>query len=207
MLSLLFGAIMLGLGFSSCTQVSVKEPFGTKPARLDPDVWNGVWRMDGGDPGRITVSKDRPGEFAFGEVSDSKAEAKEESEELTVAVREVDGDLFFTVIDDGTPKEDHKVEEGFVWGRIAVNDNTALVWLPDSEAFEALLKDGTIPGKDTRKKDAKTGMTSGGISLDKLEEKHLELIAKGTRGVLFAWDKPMVFVRVPWREEAADAKE
>jgi len=195
-LSLCLLAALSG-GFVSCTRVTVTEPFGTKPAELDPQAWDGVWRFDDGNRGRIAVSKERPGEFVFSEVLDPGVEPEEQSEDLTVVVRDVGGDLFFTVVAAG---EEAATGEGMVWGRIALNDNTALVWLPDVDAFAPLVKNGTLPGEDKRKKDEKSGALSGAIELGKLGEEDTTAIGTGTHGVLFAWDEPTVLVREPWRE-------
>jgi hypothetical protein len=204
----LFLVAALGLAFfPSCSQVTVTEPFGTKPAELEPGDWNGVWRMDDGNRGRITVSKDQPGEFVFSEVPDPKDKPKEpgeESEDLTMAVREVDGDFFFTVIAEGDKKAGPEHEGGLTWGRIVRMDNTLVVWLPDVDAFAPLVKNGTVPGEDKRKKDEKSGSLSGSIVLGKLDEAQMNAIAKGTHGVLFGWDEPIVMVRDPWREKGEE---
>ena len=73
----------------------------------------------------------------------------------------------------------------YLWGRIKQDGQQVVVWVPDSEKFQALVEEGKLPGK----------IEDSDVILGNLTSDHLKLITSETEGVLFEWDEPIIFRR------------
>jgi len=62
-----------------------------------------------------------------------------------------------------------------------------LAWFPRPERFAQRVREGVLPGKVDEK---------GNVTLSELQEEHLQLITQEQKGVLFAWENPLVLFKL-----------
>lgn len=160
-----------------CSSVISKRPVGEKPARIVAKDWEGNWA---GTDGAVNV-KVVDAEKAILRVVwlEDDEQGKPTMKTADVELRE-SGEWFFV----NTREEDK--DRGFIWARIKNEDRQIIVWPPDDKSFAQCVKDGVFPGR----------LDGNEVILDDLKPQHLKIITSGERGVLFAWDKPAVFVKV-----------
>ena len=161
----------------ACSSVISKRPLGERPARIVAKEWEGNWLGPDGPVNVKVVDADKA-ILSVAWLEDDE-QGKPTMKTAQVELQQ-SGDWLFA----NTWEEDKG--RGYIWGRIKNEDGHVTVWLPDEKVFKQLMKDGIFPGK-----------TDGDeIVLDELEPQHLKLITSAERGVLFFWDKPLVFQKV-----------
>ena len=161
----------------ACNAVITKRPVGEKPARIVAKDWEGDWFTADGTAKVKVVDADK-GILKIFWLEDDK-QGKPAMKTADVELRE-SGDWLFA-----STREEEK-GRGYVWGRIRNEDRQIVLWLPADKVFKQLIKEGVFPGK----------VEGDDVLLDELQPQHLKLIMSGDRGILFDWDKPVVFVKV-----------
>lgn len=170
--------------------VTASKPVGSEPYVLDPSKWSGTWRL-AGEPGQFTVSipEGEPGVLVRHSIDEAGA-----AETSRVLLRTYSGWIFAS--------EESKDHPGrFYWGRLKLDGDIALFWQPDEEKFADLVESGVLPGTSHRSgsplvTDDRED-TNASVHLGALIDWHLDVIASEKHGVLFKWDSPMVFIRIP----------
>jgi len=165
-------AMALATVLVGCGGVTSSRPAGDTIPSIDVREWEGNWR--------ITDES----EIVFGvEVEDAdqallKVTMFPNSPPSPMFLRSAGSDLFASIAPHFAPKEFH-------WFRVAVQDDTMLVWQPDALKLRRLVDDGTLPGKTA----------DGRIELGKLSAENMALITSEDEGVLFDWKNPLVLRR------------
>jgi hypothetical protein len=163
-----------------CNPVFSKRPVGEKPAKIAAKDWEGNWvASDGGSLKVKVIDADKGILKLFWLDDDEKGNPIMKTAD--VELRE-SGEWLFA----STKAEDKGQTRGYAWGRIKNEERQIVLWLPDDKTFKRLVKDGVFPGK----------LDGDDVILEELKPQHLKIITSAERGVLFGWDKPVVFVKV-----------
>ena len=165
------------LSLSGCTGVYVSRPIGDRAHPLVPADWEGTWTP--GNGAIVTRVADAAGgklQFVQSEVRDGAFVTKTEN----VIVRESGGWLFATIVDDSNPGR-------YEWARIKLDEGQLAVWLPDKDAFRALVQSGKLKGT----------LSENDVALDPPTAAELKALTSGALGVPFNWDEPFVLRRLP----------
>ncbi len=170
-------AVLILLTTCACSSVISKRPVGERPAKIVAKEWEGNWL---GPDGAVNVKVVDADKAILGVAwLEDDEQGNPTMKTAKVELRQ-SGDWLFA----NTREEDKG--RGYIWGRIKNEDRQVLVWLPDDRLFKQLMKDGVFPGK----------IDGDEIILEELEPKHLKIVTSAERGVLFSWDKPLVFQKI-----------
>jgi hypothetical protein len=168
---------------SACSVVTVTEPIGEEPVRLQADEWEGLWKLYSYGP-----ADESDEDFLVIEVSDSEKGVlkvqgigRESKDTIQVYLRESNGWMF------GSYRDPDEGDKGMVWGRFEKKGDHIFIWIPEHDKFSDLVKDGLLPGHPYAK-DL--------LILSGLKPEHLKLITSGSQGMLFHWELPSFMVRV-----------
>lgn len=171
----IFFLLALLVAASGCHSVTSPYLVGSKPAAVNPEIWNGRWgpECSGEDSLQIEVlDKD------MGMLRIVVFNPKEPPEEVECYLRTA-GDLTFA--NAKFPKE-----PGYhTWLIKNESGKSIILWSPDYDKFKPLVEKGILPGE----------ATGGDISLGLLKSEHLDLIVSEKEGVLFDWKHPVVLIR------------
>lgn len=158
------------------------EPVSVGPAQVDRGTWEGTWVELGGLAVIVTVLDPQKAIFRVSWVVEKKGGPR-------LVVREahlrVFGEWCFGNFHADT--EDTPTEVQYLWGPVKVDQEQLLLWTPSAEKFKRLVEEGILPGKVDK---------DGDVHLGELKQEHLVIITSDKRGILFEWDKPVVFWRV-----------
>jgi hypothetical protein len=162
--------------------VTTPHPIGEKTLELElelvPEEWEGMWMTTEGDVVYVTdVDPKQASALATWVDEDSNELVLKRS---SVYFGQVAGTTFVSMPDESASPV------RYVWGRIKRENETAVVWLPDSDKFEMLVEEGLLPGV----------VDGGDVHLAQLDSSHYTVIASEQHGVLFEWDEPLVYRRV-----------
>ena len=172
-------ALMLG-----CDVVYTASPIGEKPAVISSEDWEGVWiDVTSGDgspiPIGIEVQDEANGEIRL-VLTENAENGDFERESPRVYLRKWEGWLFCSF------KEEEE-DQHYAWVRLENQEGEIiLIWVPDEGKFEALVKGAVLPGT----------IENGDVILGELTAEHMELITTSSKGVLFDWENPMIFLRI-----------
>jgi hypothetical protein len=151
---------------------------GSQPAKLKAADWDGTWIRSGGSVSVKVLDADQ-GTARIGWVEEKSGAFTCSSHDIFF--RKTGDWLFASMADEGTNRGLR-----YVWGRVKNDDGVIVIWVPDPSKFRALVEDGDLPG----------AVEDKNVALGKLDEKHLKLITSGEAGLLFAWDSPIVLMRL-----------
>jgi hypothetical protein len=168
---------LLSVALTGCSGVFVAQPIGAKPATLAPGDWEGTW-FDGSDACKARVIDSAGGRLQLLNVKIKDNKAELETTELLV--RESEGWLFFNLRDDDPAKN------RYAWARGKLDGDQLVVWVPDRDAFAALIRSGKLKGH-VEDKD---------VFLDPPTSDDFKALTSGALGVPFEWEKPFVFRRL-----------
>lgn len=166
--------LLLVMFASGCTAVVSKRQVGEKAASLKANDWEGVWITSDGTA-KVKVVDANKGLLKVFWLDDEQG--KTEMKTADVELRQ-SGDWLFANTKDEKGR-------GYVWGRIKNEDRQIILWIPDAEKFKQLVEGGTFHGK----------IENDGLILEELTSQDVNLITSGKQGILFQWDKPVVFVK------------
>jgi hypothetical protein len=169
----LYTIIMLASLLVGCSAVYSTKPVGLAPASITPEDWQGTWVHKDGVI-QIDIVDAEKGIIRAAWIEDMKLK----SFDIRLNTSE---DWTF-----GSTKENPE-DTRFVWGRIKREDNQLVIWSPSVSKFKKMVQDGVLPG---------TVDENGDITLGELSADHIKVITSETRGVLFNWDDPIVFIRL-----------
>jgi len=160
---------------TSCGFVYTPQPIGERPSLIETDAWEGTW-INEEQFLTINVTDETEGLLQISWIKKDQGQVKLESCKVYLLES---GDWIFASIPD---KDNPKL---YLWGRIKRVGQQIVVWVPDSEKFQALVEEGKLPGK----------IEDSTVLLGNLTSAHLKLITSETKGVLFEWDEPIIFRR------------
>jgi hypothetical protein len=177
----LFASMSAALFAAGCAGVYAPKPVGEKPHALAKSDWEGTWIGDHDGVARVSVTDAANGWIKIVSIPDKVFEQSEPKLEfVSVQITESGGWLFANVHD-----EDAK-RERYSWGRIKLEGDQVIVWVPDLEKFRALVRDGKLKGR----------LEGDDVALEPLTPADLKALSSGALGLPLAWDKPYVFRRV-----------
>lgn len=169
------GALLVLL--AGCDHVASTHPVGETPLPLEESDWQGVWVQTGGS---LTV---RIVDAEKGVLEAGWVEEKDDTfvlETVTGHLRTYQDWTFasFTGVEDAP---------GFLWCRLELEDGQMILWWPRPGDLARLVEQGLLPGR----------VEDGDVMLERLGPEHLAILVGEEHGVLFQWDEPMVFRRLP----------
>ena len=170
---------MCAVIIAGCNIVYSTKPMGEKAVSISAEEWEGTWmHSDGALTVRVIDSVQ-----GILEVGWVETEGKELTFELSkVYLRKFGGWLFVS-----GPDSDNPDKSQFLWGRVKKDDNQVIIWGPDVSEFEALVKNGVLPG---------IAESDGNVVLGDLTSEHLKLITSNAKGALLDWEEPIVLIRL-----------
>ena len=178
-------SVVFGLFLSGCAVVQSDKAIGEKAVTVNADDWDGVWTFNGGALNAVVVDKDKGLlEIALVERKDGKFEMNT----YRVGIMKQDDAIIANLED---PNEKGK----FSFGRISINPDEIIVWIPNFARFKELLEKNKLPGimVDEHK-----------ILLEKLGAEHMKIIADVYDGSIFSLDNPIVlkrYVKIKYSEK------
>lgn len=180
-------AVLLLAG--GCAFVTSPAIVGETPLNIESvrSEWEGTWLADG-DPVLVKVLDGTNGVLQVGwRIEDDSGNMKLE---LTSVYLRKYGDWTFATL---VPLDESGQKEPYVWFKMVKDKRLCLLWLPDTDKFQALVDAGILPGEATSRRPIgpNEGRKKTGVKLGALKPKHLALIASETHGVLFAWEAPL----------------
>lgn len=169
-------ALLLALAtamLTGCAAVRSDRPLGATAVAIKPEAMDGVWTYQGGSVHLATLDKAQGLlELAWIERRDGKFAIKT----ARVNVLRQDDVVFASL------EEKYGV---FIFGRIKLEPEAIIVWLPDFARFKKLIEEKRLAGKVNSDNE---------IMLTNLEEKQMRIIAdRGER--LFNLEHPVVLKR------------
>lgn len=190
-------AVCLVLGFSSCSNIMVKQPAGDKVPELKAEVWEGTWLGADGFRGQSLIVNAKEG------IVEIKSLEEPDEKPAVVKVRELGSRVVVTAVD----KDDPKGPAPFM--RAAVSDDYAAFFPIKEETFMTAVKNGKLRGKIEVKKYGpdNSGERSEAVleSLTGAEAKGISVAAAEDTAALFEADPALVLVREK-RPEKAEPK-
>ena len=174
--SVCLGLLLLLL--PACNPVYVDSPIGETPLVLDPEEWEGTWRVED-DVILVDVLDSENGILRLAGVEKSE-DGELEIEAITIYLRD-GGDWIFASLED-----DNEGEPRYLWGVLRRSGDQVLELDPDRTKFRALVEAGTLPGR----------LDGEDVYLGPLEAEHLALILSDAHGFLFDFDGFAVATRI-----------
>ena len=172
-------ALLLALG--GCHDVLSSRPMGESEAALVPEEWDGVWSTPDEEFAVFrVVEPERTSIRAWFLERGSTGEPT--LEPATLLARESGPWLFLSML---KPSEESSAPPEYYWVRAKKEDDTLILWIPDSDKFEKLVAEGVFPGSTE----------STDVRLGELDASHYAILTSEERGVLLHWDLPMIFTR------------
>lgn len=169
-------AVALAAG---CSGVYSPVPVGDKPTNIEDtsEEWQGTWVHPAGAL-YIKVMDAANGVLKVAWIDDRQGDLVLDT--ASVFLRDGGGWTFASIMPGGATDD-----TPYLWGRIEMGKRLAIFWMPDVDKFEALVREGKIPGE----------VEGNDVVLGRLTSSHLELIASETSGVLFDWEEPLVLMK------------
>jgi hypothetical protein len=161
--------------------VSVTEPIGEVPVKLEADEWEGLWKLYGDEDSGFCLIDIVDVEGGVLRLRDIGSEPEPP---LTVILRK-SGNWVFASVLLGDPPDTPR----YHLGRVDWSNDIIVFWLANGYRLKDLVEAGRLPGI----------IQSGDVLLTELQPEHLKLITSGAEGVLFEWDSPMILTRVSKR--------
>ena len=172
--------------------VESQEPVGETPASINPREWEGAWVLKDSDAGTtmiLQIFNPPQGIFLMKLKKWNEKKKQEEYSETSWLYLRQSGDWLFASW--------RKVGAStFFWeGRIenrAMEDGgrVLLLWEPNPDKIDALIKEGLLPGRWVREKGKEQ------LILGPLLPKHYQVMRDNEREIFFKRNKPMILVRL-----------
>jgi hypothetical protein len=173
---LTLAAAATALLLTGCTGVYSPQPFGDKPHALTAADWDGTWATcDSAMLVRVTDSA--AGKLQYSETKVEKGAFVTKTTDIFV--RESGDWLFASIADEST-------HDRYEWARIRRDGDQVIVWVPDKDAFRALVQSGKLKGR----------LVDQGVILDPLSAEQMKALTSGALGVPFKWAEPSVIHRL-----------
>ena len=180
-------AAALMLALSGCVVYS-PHPVGEKPAQIDPKDWEGTWIHPDGEVSVVKVV-DR-GKAVLRIAGINWSEDKPQSKVMTAHLRVSGHWMFISYPEDNEREHPADAVDRYVWGRINMEREMVVIWAPDPDKFGPLVARGVFPGKVV------PGRERDDVYLGNLTPDHMAIITSEKHGVLFLWDKPLIYRRI-----------
>jgi hypothetical protein len=195
---------LMALLVAGCTPpATVKSIAGVSIPTLDTNKLTGVW-MNGGKDKGVIATRIKEGTNGLVEVASLNASPAEISlQRFPVVLRDSPAGLIWNldpkalVDESGKPtgKDSEKESAGYLFGRVIVESDHLLIYLPDNDSIKSLAKRGLL--KVSFEKDDK-GEDKGSPIIEALGKTEFDNLQ--TNGVnpyvLFQTDPGFVFVRI-----------
>ncbi len=212
------GAVF-ALLFAGCSAVYVAVPIGDRPLDVSEstDELNGTWVNPEFPALNVKVEDATNGFLRVRYVDDEGG--KPELSEFDVYLREGAGKTYASARMRASTNEN-----AYLWFRFEKSERSVFLWLPDAVKFARLTDARVFPGTVEKERIPKTisfsATFTGGeeinteklfgnavtnayhesdtltVRLNALSTNHLDLIASERSGVLFEWEKPIVFFKL-----------
>lgn len=174
--TILLAVVTFGLFLSGCAVVQSDKAIGEKAVSVNPDGLEGIWIFNGGVVNVAVTDKDKGIlEIAWIERKDGKFEMKTS---LVIILQQGD-----TVIANVV---DSKDSGKFSFGRIKINPDEIILWIPDFAKFKTLVLENKLPGKIIEENK---------IILSNLQPEQMKIITGAKEGCVFSLDNPIVLKR------------
>jgi hypothetical protein len=175
----MYKLVFLGVAFllGACSTVDSSQPVGEKATDLTKTKaeWDGSWLDSDGDTLRLVVTDPPGGGITVGWLDEGEGKLK--ASQAEVRIRDA-GDWTFV---------NFKEPDDTSWqfGRILKKSRQMVIFLPDVERFQALVKSGKLPGK----------VEEHSASLETLSPEQLALIQSDAGGMLWNWEDPLILFK------------
>jgi hypothetical protein len=174
--TILLAVATFGLFLSGCAVVKSDKAIGEKAVSVNPDGLEGIWIFSGGAVNVAVTDKDKGIlEIAWLERKDGKFEMK-----TSRVIILQQGDTVIANVEDTNDKGQ------FSFGRIKINPDEIILWIPDFARFKALVLENKLPGKIIEENK---------IILNNPEHEQMKIITGGKDGSVFLLDSPVVLKR------------
>lgn len=180
-------AAALVIALSGCGVVYSPHPVGETPAQIDPKEWEGTWI---GPEGETLVVKVADRENAVLRIAGVDWTTDKPQLGTVTAHLRVSGDWTFISF----PKVGASCSSGDLsdtWGRIERGGEMAVFWAPDAREFGPLVAEGILPGEYRG-----ASVFGSDVHLGSLTSDHMAIITSEKHGMLFHWDKPLIYRRI-----------
>ena len=172
---------LLVLFFNACDVVTAPSPAGQSVVTLSADTINGAWVDADGDVFHLLVMS-QPGSLQIGAVGEE--DGKLGMDVKTISTRSVgDRTLVSALASDDDAEELTKENPRYVWALLDLDDDQALLWIPDHDRLASLVEADELPGE----------ISEGDVHLGQLNDSQWQRIVDDG---LFLWDEPVVLRRV-----------
>jgi hypothetical protein len=154
---------------------------GESEVALVPEEWDCVWSTPDDEFAVFrVVEPERTSIRAWFLERDSTGEPT--LAPATLLARESGAWLFLSML---KPSEETSVPPEYYWVRAKKEDDTLILWIPDSDKFEKLVAEGVFPGSTE----------STDVRLGELDASQYAILTSEERGVPFHWDTPLILMR------------
>lgn len=172
---------LLVLFLNACDVVTAPGPAGQSVVTLSADAINGAWVDADGDVFHLLVLS-QPGSLQIGAVGEE--DGRLGMDVKTISTRSVgDRTLVSALASDDDEEELTKDNPRYVWALLDLDDDQALLWIPDRDRLASLVEAGEIPGE----------VREGDVHMGELSDEQWKRIMDDR---LFLWDEPVVLRRV-----------
>lgn len=168
-------AMLLVVLLSGCRAVVSPTPFGLEPAHIDVEALTGIWEGEDDEEIIIAVHDESKGlvDVSFREPSDAGQPAWR-----TVRVHFMRGNEWHFL---SMPRcEEGSSRKGYVFACYKFTPGRIIVWGPDIDRFEGLVRDGKIAGR----------IENGDVFIGEVTPELIDIIESEKYGVLFDWREP-----------------
>ena len=168
--------LVLSLG---CRAVYVTKPVGEKPVSLKTEEWEGSWKMINGDGDEyiIHVADAPTGKIEIAHINHDAHGFK--LDVVQGQVLQHQSWLFLNIENKEKPGQ-------YAWGRIKNEGKLAMIWFPNADKVENLIKQKKLTGKLIKDQD---------ILLQALTPKQLDLVSSDSQGLVLDWENPVILHR------------
>lgn len=177
LLRLLVVALVLPL-LGGCYGVYSTQVVGEKPLVLEPEKWEGTWVHRDVAITAVVMDKAR-GLLEVGWTE--KKQGKLVFEKHRVELRQSGKWIFGNVRHAERPKLT-------VWSRVQVDGDQIILWMPDRNRFEAMVRNRSIEGRNEK--------TGEDVILTGFTPETVSRIMNAEGGAPLDWERPLVFQRL-----------
>lgn len=172
----LMATLATGIILSGCAVVQSDKAIGEKAVPVNAADWDGVWTFNGGAVNAAVVDKDKGLlEIALVERKDGKFEMKT----YRICIMQQDDAIIANL-------EDSNEKGKFSFGRISINPDEIILWIPNFAKFKELVQRNKLPGIIAGENK---------ILLENLKAEHMKMIAAVYDDSIFSMKNPIVLKR------------
>lgn len=173
-------AMAMAMGIAGCVVVDSPVPIGETATSVAASDWQGTWLYgEGAVVARVVDMEKGKIEIAWIETENGAFVLRKRA----VEIRQSGDWMFANLSNEDAP-------DRFVWARIRGDGREVLLWIPDNDKIEALVKDGTLAGTV----DDKGNVRLGALSADQMKR-----LTTDDKGNLYSWANPITLRR--WSEK------